>query len=88
MNFFRQQFHKKGSSSNRSFDTPSSSEPYATRPTITRGHTYDADTRDPAEEEFIIRELSKEPTKGESVRGVQGAVALYSLFPTQASIVQ
>lgn len=74
MNFFRQQFHKKGSSSNRSFDTPtcSSSEPYATRPTITRGHTYDADTRDPAEEEFIIRELSKEPTKGQSVRGYQG----------------
>lgn len=87
MNFFRQQFHKKGSSSTRSFDTPScfdtpsSSEPYATRPAITRGHTYDADTRDPAEEEFIIPELSKEPIKGESVRGVQGAVVLYSLLP-------
>lgn len=65
MNFFRQQFQKKGSSSTHSFDgPPSSSEPYATRPSITRGHTYDADTRDPGEEEFIIPELSKEPTKG------------------------
>lgn len=62
MNFFRQQVLKKGSAG--SFDTPlSSSEPYATRPTITRGHTYDADTRE-TEDEFIIPELSKEPTKG------------------------
>ena len=62
MNFFRQQYLKKGSSSIDSNIT-SSSVPYATRPTISRGQTYDADTRDQVEEEFIIPELSKEPTK-------------------------
>ena len=66
MNFFRQQYLKKGPSS--SFDSPSSSEPYARRPTITRGQTYDADTRETAEEEFIIPELSKEPAKGSVVQ--------------------
>ena len=59
MNFFRQQYLRKGSSID---GCPSSSEPYARRPTITRGQTYDADTRE-AEEVFVIPELSKEPTK-------------------------
>lgn len=66
MKFFRQQILKKGSSS--SFDAPSSSEPFARRPTITRGQTYDPDTRETAEDEFIIPELSKEPAKGWYIR--------------------
>ena len=64
MNFFRQQYLKKGPTS-CSFDSPSSSEPYARRPTITRGQTYDGDTRESNEDEFIIPELSREPAKGE-----------------------
>ena len=65
MKFFRQQYLKKSSGS--SFDAPNPTEPYSTRPPITRGHTYDADTRETKEmkEEFIIPELSKEPTKGQ-----------------------
>jgi hypothetical protein len=62
MNFFRQQYLKKGSGG--SFDAPNPTEPYSVRPPITRGHTFDADTRE-MKEEFIIPELSKEPTKGQ-----------------------
>ena len=69
MKFFRQQYLKKGSGS--SFDAPNPTEPYSTRPPITRGHTYDADTRE-AKEEFIIPELSKEPTKGQLQLHEQG----------------
>lgn len=67
--YFRQQYLKKGCSN--SFDCPttttttstSSSEPYARRPTISRGQTYDPDTRENSDG-FEIQELSKEPTKG------------------------
>ena len=63
MNFFRQQLLNKTSPS-ASFDNIiSSTEPYSARPGMRRGSTYDADTRE-SEEDFIIPELTKEPTKG------------------------
>ena len=65
MNYFRQQLLVKTSSSSFDNVSPSPSEPYSPRPPIQRGSTYDADTRENSSE-FIIPELTKEPTKGVS----------------------
>ena len=69
MDFFRQQVQL--TSSPASMDSYiSSSDHYAQRPHLEKSSTYDADTREVlqdstgAQDQFVIQELTREPTKG------------------------